>query len=114
MPRSVRANCSVCCATWDVVQARQEDGWDHDPFRPMVQGDWLCGRGTQDDKGPTVAAVFALKSLLDEGHTLNKRVRFIFGIDEETMWHSIHAYCEREELPMSGFCAGLHLPPHLR
>ena len=87
----------------DVVQARQEDGWDHDPFRPMVQGDWLCGRGTQDDKGPTVAAVFALKSLLDEGHTLNKRVRFIFGIDEETMWHSIHAYCEREELPVSGF-----------
>lgn len=87
----------------DVVQARQEDGWDHDPFRPMVQGDWLCGRGTQDDKGPTVAAVYALKSLLDEGHTLNKRVRFIFGIDEETMWHSIHAYCEREELPVSGF-----------
>lgn len=87
----------------DVVQARQEDGWDHDPFRPMVQGDWLCGRGTQDDKGPTIAAVYALKSLLDEGHKLNKRVRFIFGIDEETMWDSIHAYCDREELPTAGF-----------
>lgn len=87
----------------DVVQARQEDGWDHDPFRPVVQGDWLCGRGTQDDKGPTVAAVYALKSLLDEGHKLNKRVRFIFGIDEETMWDSIHAYCDREELPAAGF-----------
>ena len=23
----------------DVVQARQEDGWDHDPFCPVVQGD---------------------------------------------------------------------------
>lgn len=87
----------------DVVQARREDGWDHDPFRPVVQGDWLCGRGTQDDKGPSVAAVYALKSLLDEGHKLNKRVRFIFGIDEETMWDSIHAYCDREELPVSGF-----------
>lgn len=87
----------------DVVQARQEDGWDHDPFRPVVQGDWLCGRGTQDDKGPSVAAIYALKSLLDEGHKLNKRVRFIFGIDEETMWDSIHAYCAREELPASGF-----------
>lgn len=87
----------------DVVQARREDGWDHDPFRPVVQGDWLCGRGTQDDKGPSVAAIYALKSLLDEGHKLNKRVRFIFGIDEETMWHSIHAYCDREELPVSGF-----------
>ena len=68
-----------------------------------VQGDWLCGRGTQDDKGPSVAAIYALKSLLDEGHKLNKRVRFIFGIDEETMWDSIHAYCAREELPVSGF-----------
>lgn len=87
----------------DVVQARQEDGWDHDPFRPVVQGDWLCGRGTQDDKGPSVAAIYALKSLLDAGHKLNKRVRFIFGIDEETMWDSIHAYCAREELPVSGF-----------
>ena len=87
----------------DVVQARREDGWEHDPFRPMVQGDWLCGRGTQDDKGPSVAAIYALKSLLDEGHKLNKRVRFIFGIDEETMWDSIHAYCDREERPVSGF-----------
>lgn len=87
----------------DVVQARREDGWEHDPFRPMVQGDWLCGRGTQDDKGPSVAAIYALKSLLDEGHKLNKRVRFIFGIDEETMWDSIHTYCDREERPVSGF-----------
>lgn len=87
----------------DVVQARQEDGWNHDPFCPVVQGDWLCGRGTQDDKGPSMAAVYALKSLLDEGHKLNKRVRFIFGIDEETMWDSIHAYCAREELPTAGF-----------
>lgn len=87
----------------DVVQARREDGWEHDPFRPVVQGDWLCGRGTQDDKGPSVAAIYALKSLLDEGRKLNKRVRFIFGIDEETMWDSIHAYCAREELPASGF-----------
>lgn len=87
----------------DVVQARREDGWDHDPFQPMVQGDWLCGRGTQDDKGPTVAAVYALKSLLDEGRKLNKRVRFIFGIDEETMWDSIRAYRDQEEVPVSGF-----------
>ena len=58
----------------DVVQARQEDGWEHDPFAPMVQGDALCGRGTQDDKGPTVAAAYALKSLLDEGAPLRMGV----------------------------------------
>ena len=87
----------------DVVQARQEDGWNYPPFVPTVQDNCLYGRGTQDDKGPTIAAAFALKSLLDDQIPLRKRVRFIFGIDEETLWHSIRAYSQREEAPASGF-----------
>ena len=87
----------------DVVNARKEDGWEHDPFQPIIQGEYLCGRGTQDDKGPVMAAAYALKSLLDDGFQLKKRVRFIFGIDEETLWRSIQAYKENEEAPASGF-----------
>lgn len=87
----------------DVVNARREDGWDHDPFQPVILKDYLCGRGTQDDKGPVVAAVYALKSLLDEGRSLNHRVRFIFGADEETLWRCIQAYSQREESPVCGF-----------
>lgn len=87
----------------DVVNARKEDGWEHDPFQPIIQGEYLCGRGTQDDKGPVMAAAYALKSLLDDGFQLKKRIRFIFGIDEETLWRSIQAYKENEEAPASGF-----------
>ena len=87
----------------DVVPAREEDGWEHHPFHPEIRGGYLCGRGVQDDKGPMVAAAYALKSLLDEGAQLKKRVRFLFGTDEENLWRGIKAYAEREELPAEGF-----------
>lgn len=87
----------------DVVPARASDGWEHDPFHPEIRDGYLCGRGVQDDKGPTVAAAYALKALLDEGRQLKKRVRFIFGTDEENLWRGIKAYTEREELPAEGF-----------
>ena len=94
----------------DVVPAREADGWEHDPFRPEIRDGYLCGRGVQDDKGPTVAAVYALKSLLDEGRALKKRVRFLFGTDEENLWRGIKAYAEREELPAEGFAPDSAFP----
>lgn len=94
----------------DVVAANEADGWEHPPFMPMVKDGCLCGRGTQDDKGPIVAAVYGLKALLDEGKTLNKKVRFIFGLDEETLWRSIALYLEREEAPTAAFVPDAHFP----
>ena len=87
----------------DVVAAKAADGWDHDPFTPLIKDGYLCGRGTQDDKGPMVAAVYALVSLLEEGRKLRKRVRFIFGTDEESLWRCMAAYREREEAIEEGF-----------
>jgi succinyl-diaminopimelate desuccinylase len=87
----------------DVVNARREDGWEHDPFVPEIRGGFLCGRGAQDDKGPVVTAAYALRSLLDDGYRLKRRVRFIFGADEETLWRSIRLYAQREEIPAMGF-----------
>lgn len=87
----------------DVVNARAEDGWNSPPFVPTIKDDIIYGRGAQDDKGPMVTAVYALVSLLEEGEKLNKRVRFIFGLDEETLWRSIAQYTKREEAPSAGF-----------
>ncbi len=87
----------------DVVSAREEDGWEHPPFTPMISAGCICGRGVQDDKGPIVLAAYALKSLLDDGYCLNKRVRFIFGTDEETLWRCMTEYTKKEEAPVSGF-----------
>ena len=70
----------------------------------------LYGRGTQDDKGPLLAALFAVKALMDAGVKFNKRVRFIFGTDEEILWRCINRYKEREELPGLGFSPDARFP----
>jgi predicted dipeptidase len=70
----------------------------------------LYGRGTQDDKGPLLASLFAVKALMDAGARFNKRVRFIFGTDEETLWRCINCYNVREEMPGLGFSPDARFP----
>jgi len=94
----------------DVVPAGNLEDWAFDPFDPVEHDGMLFGRGTQDDKGPLLAALFGVKALLDAGVTFNKRVRFIFGTDEETLWRCIKRYKENEELPAMGFTPDARFP----
>ena len=94
----------------DVVPPGKLADWDHDPFDPVEKDGMLYGRGTQDDKGPVVASLFAVKALMDAGVTFNKRVRFIFGTDEETLWRCIKRYIEKEEIPTFGFSPDSRFP----
>ena len=87
----------------DVVPAGDVKAWDSNPFELVEKDGFLVGRGSSDDKGPTLAAMYALKTLLNEGKELNQRVRFIFGTDEESLWRCMNAYVEKEELPTKGF-----------
>lgn len=87
----------------DVVPASDGNQWDTDPFKAVVKEGRVFGRGTQDDKGPTLAVMYAVKQLIDEGHRFQKRVRFIYGTDEETLWRGIKKYMENEEVPSAGF-----------
>lgn len=60
------------------------DGWTvTQPFAPKLVDGKLYGRGTADDKGPAVAALYAMKALKDLGVQLKKNVRLIVGCDEE-------------------------------
>ncbi len=43
----------------DVVPAG--DGWDSNALEPVVTEDVIIARGTLDDKGPTIAAYYAIK-----------------------------------------------------
>lgn len=74
---------------------------------PALGGDiingYLCGRGVLDDKGPILATLFATKELVDGGFVPNKRIRIIFGCDEESGWQCIDRYCECEEIPTIAF-----------
>lgn len=47
----------------DVVPAGE--GWDSDPFEPVVKDGKMYGRGTLDNKGPLVAAMLAGKIIKD-------------------------------------------------
>lgn len=87
----------------DVVPAGDLENWHSNPFELTERDGKLYGRGTGDDKGPTLASMYALKAILDEGYQLNQRVRFIFGTDEESLWRCMEAYTSKEELPSAGF-----------
>jgi succinyl-diaminopimelate desuccinylase len=94
----------------DVVPPGKLQDWDRDPFDSVEEDGMIYGRGTQDDKGPLLASLFAVKALMDAGCQFNKRVRFIFGTDEETLWRCINRYKEKEELPDMGFSPDSRFP----
>lgn len=85
----------------DVVPAG--DGWTQDPFGGEIVDGKIYGRGTTDDKGPTIAVLYAMKAL-KEKTTLSARIRLILGQTEENgEWRDIEAYTEAEEIPECGF-----------
>lgn len=85
----------------DVVPAGE--GWKvTEPFEPVVKGDKIYGRGTSDDKGPAVAALYALRAVKELGIPLKKNVRLILGTDEECGSSDIaHYYAVEQEAPMT-------------
>lgn len=66
----------------DVVPVDGQN-WDNDPFKPVIKDDKLFARGSSDDKGPGIAAYYALKALKDNNLISNYRVRLVYGGDEE-------------------------------
>ena len=48
------------------------DGWRMPPFGAEIKDGKIYGRGTNDDKGPTLAALFAMKALKESGLPLKR------------------------------------------
>ncbi len=59
----------------DVVP--EGDGWSVDPYGGEIKDGKIFARGAIDDKGPTMAAYYAMKIVKDLGLPLSKRVRMI-------------------------------------
>lgn len=66
----------------DVVPEGED--WDYPPYSGTIADGKIYGRGTLDDKGPSVVVLYAMKALLDSGIKLNKKVKMILGANEET------------------------------
>lgn len=70
------------------------------PFEPKVIGKRIYGRGTADDKGPAIAALYAMRAIKECGISLKKNVRLILGADEECGSGDLaHYYALEEEAP---------------
>ena len=85
----------------DVVPAG--GGWSiTKPFEPLVVDGRIYGRGTADDKGPAVAALYAMRCVKELGVPLSGNVRLILGTDEECGSSDIRYYYNiEEEAPMT-------------
>lgn len=85
----------------DVVPAGE--GWTvTEPFEPVEKDGKLYGRGTADDKGPAVAALYAMRAIKELEIPVTKNCRLILGTDEECGSSDIaHYYDEEPEAPMT-------------
>ena len=85
-------------------------GWKHDPFGAEMDQGYLYARGAVDDKGPTIAALYAVRALKECVPNLPARIRAVFGCDEESGFECIKHYLETEEVPTYGIAPDASWP----
>ena len=86
------------------------DGWKRPPFGAEMEDGRIYGRGSSDDKGPTLAALFAMKALKEAGIPLKRSIRLIMGGDEECDWQCMEYYGKHAEMPKIGFSPDASFP----
>jgi acetylornithine deacetylase len=59
-------------------------GWSRDPFTPVIEGEYLYGRGSGDAKASVAAMLCAAKDVHDAGGMDGGRLLVILGYGEET------------------------------
>ncbi|ANB15209.1 glutamine amidotransferase subunit DUG2 [Sugiyamaella lignohabitans] len=67
---------------YDVITASRSDKWETDPFDLTAIDGYLYGRGVSDNKGPILAAIFAVAELF-QSSKLQNDVVFLFEGEEE-------------------------------
>src|SRR5690554_1109364 len=92
----------------DVVPAGK--GWTYPPFGAEIHDNKIFGRGSIDNKGPLIAALYALKAIKDCEIDIKKRVRVIMGTDEESGWKGLEYYLRNDEEPAMAFSPDAEFP----
>ena len=68
---------------YDVIAAEDQGKWITDPFRLEGINGYLYGRGVSDNKGPILAALFAVAELVSD-QTLDSDIIFLIEGEEES------------------------------
>ncbi len=85
----------------DVVPAGND--WTKPPFGAVIEDGYIYARGATDNKGATLASIYAIRALQELEVPLKRRVRLIIGCDEESRWECMQYYKVHEpERPVWG------------
>ena len=79
---------------YDVVPAVMEDGWDTDPFEPVVRDGKIYARGATDDKGQLYIHVKALEAWLKTAGSAPVNVKFLMEGEEEVSSPNLTPFIE--------------------
>ena len=78
-------------------------GWDQNPFSVVDHDEYLTGRGVADDKGPLLAAYYAMKAVRDNHLLGDYQIRFIVGGNEESGSRGVEYYFQKLKKPQPDF-----------
>ncbi len=87
----------------DVVPEGDESKWIYPPYSATEVDGKIYGRGVIDDKGASALCLYALKELKDSGFVPNRKIKLIFGCDEESGSECMKHYKKVATLPKQGF-----------
>ncbi len=92
----------------DVVPV--SDTWATNPFELTEKDGKYYGRGTSDDKGAGIASLTAMRMLQEKASSFNKRVRLIWGCNEESGSKGVKYYLSKEGAVDCGFTPDGNFP----
>ncbi len=92
----------------DVVPEGED--WTYPPFGGEIHDGKIYGRGAIDNKGPAIAALYAMKAVMESGVPVNKKVRLILGTDEESGWEDMDYYFKNQPMPDFGITPDANYP----
>ena len=76
-------NPIMLIAHMDVVPVQEANAWEKPAFEGLIEGGFIWGRGTLDDKVSVLGILEAAELLLAEGYAPERSLYFGFGHDEE-------------------------------
>lgn len=92
----------------DIVPIGED--WTKPALDLTLSDGYAFGRGVIDDKGPALAAYYAMRMIKDLNLPLNRRLMFIAGCDEESGMECMDYYVQHGEIPQMGFVPDADFP----
>lgn len=87
----------------DVVP--EGDGWTFEPYGGVEWNGFVVGRGSADNKGSVICALYLLRFLKERGTRFHHGIRLFFGCDEEAGMRDIEYFLKKHPAPVFGFAA---------